>query len=98
MTYGEAIMVTILETSYRLRRDPGRYGVEAVEPVAIRLMPEELLALVKHLQAIHAMLWAPVDLTKRLEGETGLRVAGLAVLEVHKPPSLAERYVLRERV
>lgn len=93
MTYGEAILITILETSTELRRDPGRYGWPDVEPVAIRLMPEEIRALVDHLRATQSLIVSPAR-----PPDVGVKVAGLAVLEVHTPPSLAERYVLRERV
>ncbi len=56
-------------------------------------MPEELRALVEHLRDSGILTYGPAE-----PPDTGVRVAGLAVLEVHKPPSLAERYVLRERV
>lgn len=93
MTYGEAILITILETSTELRRAPELYGWPNVEPVAIRLMPEEIRVLVDYLRHSGTLILGPAQ-----KPDTGVKVAGLAVLEVLKPPSLAERYVLRERV
>lgn len=83
MNYGEAIIITILEVSSRLR-------LKGSEPVAVVLMPSEILPAVTYLRLIKS---PSVQINP-----AGIKIAGLDVVETYEAPELGERFILRERV